>query len=238
MSRCDKAAILAEARRLVPDAQTVALTGSASFEGRHFRPGSDFDVIAIGPRNCFAWGEVGGTEVELVVFTQQKVWNLVGNPHWSGAGWIWLAGKIGGAEILDGPPLEAAIRAQITPEARLTAVAGLIGQLLLGAEKWAGGRRSLTLDVPLALSALRHIIHDRLPVRCAADEDLHEMNWTSDFSAELAAARLWSRQAAGILEDDRAVGRIMYYPEQRAGLRWLRRGLGIDRPMPDLCLHP
>jgi hypothetical protein len=231
----DKVTLIHEVRRILPDVRSVGVTGSAAFDCANFKPGSDLDVVALNPRNCFAWSELGGHEVEIEAFAAERIKLLVQNPQWHGTRWIWNIGKIGGAEFLYGPSLESLVRSQISPKTRLIAAAELIGVLLCGKDKLGTGRRPLSLDVPLVLTALRRIVSDSLPIRAAPDEDLKEYSLRSDFSRELESAKALGEESRSILLDNEELGKITYYPEHRAGLRWLRRAMNIELEMPAIC---
>ncbi len=147
MTVYDRTAVLHEVRRIVPDVQGVAVTGSAAFDGARFRADSDVDIVAIGPKSGFAWGRVGGHELEIETMHIDLLRGRVRNPQWHHTNWIWNIGKVGGAEVLFGPSLEDAVRSQITNRTRLIAGSTLIGALLNVQHKVKLGLRPQSLDV-------------------------------------------------------------------------------------------
>ena len=234
----DKRAIVNEVKRLLPDVEIIALTGSAAYEGAHFKSDSDIDIVAVNPRRCMAWSEVDGHELVIGAYRMGGINYLVGNPQWHLPGWIWSVGAIARAEILYGPSLEIQVRSQITRRTRLVATSGLIGLLLIAQEKASSGRRlhfaEQLIDVPLVLTGLRHVLTGSLPIRCEPDDDLNEMCALSDFSKEFEGARRFAAQHLDTLRDDSAVADMCYQWPNRAGLQWMRKVLGIDLPMPHI----
>ncbi len=232
----DKSAVLQEVRRLLPDVQAIAVTGSAAFEGKHFQPASDIDVVATHPKNGFAWSQVAGRDLEIHALSIERIKWQVQNPQYHGPSWVWNVGKIGGAELLCGPSLEALVRSQITKKTRLIAGSALIGFLLMAENKAKLGRRPASLDVPLALTALRRVVSGALPIRAEADQDLEEFSAMSDFSKEFENATKLGEECLNILAENSELQGITYFPAHRTGLRWLRKALSIDLEMPQMCL--
>jgi hypothetical protein len=233
----DRAVVLQEVRRILPDVQGIAVTGSAAFEGARFLPDSDIDVVAIGPKSGFAWGRVGGHEMEIHAMHIDLIRGRVRNPQWHLTNWIWIAGGIGGAEVLFGPSLEDLVRSQITKRTRLIAGSTLIGALLSAQNKAKSGSRPVSLDVPLVLTALRRVVSGALPIRAEPDADLKNFTVMSDFAKELENAATLGEESFDILLDNNEVQKIMYWSEHRTGLGWLRRAMGINLEMPEVgCL--
>ena len=234
----DKCAIVDEVKRLLPDVKTIALTGSAAYDGAHFKPDSDIDIIAINPRQCMAWSEVSGHELVIGAWHMENINQLVRNPQWHGPGWIWRVGMIAGAETLYGPSLEMPVRSQITKRTRLIAASGLVGLLLMAQQKARSGRRPQLnegiVDVPFVLTALRRVLSGALPIRCEPDEDLNDMRALSDFSAEFEGAKRFAAEHRDTLRDNAALAKIIYHAAMRAGLRWMREAIDIDLPMPNI----
>jgi hypothetical protein len=224
-------------QRILPEVRMVAVTGSAAFEAAHFRPDSDIDVVAIGPRNAFAWGQASGRELEIRCYTLPGVVRMVQNPQWQTTNWLWVSGSIARAEVLWGESIEDVVRAQIDARTRLVAGSGLIGLLLQAQNRAKSGRRPVSLDVPLALTALRHIIRGVLPIRAEADEDFSDMSAASDLSGALGFAGQLARETNDILRDNNEMAKIMYVPANRTGLHWLRDAAGINKKLPDVCIY-
>ncbi len=233
MTVYDRTAVLHEVRRIVPDVQGVAVTGSAAFDGARFRADSDVDIVAIGPKSGFAWGRVGGHELEIETMHIDLLRGRVRNPQWHHTNWIWNIGKVGGAEVLFGPSLEDAVRSQITNRTRLIAGSTLIGALLNVQHKVKLGLRPQSLDVPLVLTALRRVVSDALPIRAEPDDDVKEITATSDFAKELESAAKLGQESLDILLNNDEVQKIMYWSAQRTGIRWLRTVMGIRLDMPE-----
>lgn len=235
----DKAAVVEEVRRIQPDVAMIAVTGSAAFEGVHFQPDSDIDVIAIGSRNSFAWGEIGGRELEIRTYTRDTLNSSLQNPQWwhPTSNWIFVAGTIAGAEVLFGESVRDLVLSCTRDRNRLVAASALIG-LLLGAEsRRKTGRRVASLDVPLTLTALSNVVGGGLPIRAEPDDAFRFFSAESDISTAVKFASEFAERTRDILADDEQVASIMYLPEHRTGLRWLRSAIGINRGMPHLCLY-
>ena len=229
--------MLAEVRRILPEVRMVAVTGSAAFDGPKFGPNSDIDVVAVGPCNVFAWGHASGREVEIQSFTLDSIRRQVQNPQWHTMNWIWYAGKLARAEVLWGRSIEELVRGEISVRTRLIGTSGLIGLLLAAERNARTGRRPVHVDVPLALSALRHIMTGILPIRAEPDDDFRDYSASADLSRALEFVKPFANEAADILRDNQEVGKIMYLPEHRAGMLWLRKVIGVDLPMPDVCYY-
>ncbi len=185
----DKAELFQQVLRILPNVQAIGVTGSAAFEGEHFRKDSDIDVVALNPTSCYAWGELSGHTLEIHAYDIERMKKAIRNPQWHGPNWIWNIGKIGGAEHLFGRSLENIVRRQITSSTRLVAGAALIGYLLLAASKERTGRRRASVDVPLILTALRRVVSGTFPIRALADDDLAAFSLTSDFLRNLRTRR-------------------------------------------------
>jgi hypothetical protein len=237
MAGYDRAAVLTEVRRILPEVRMVAVTGSAAFDGPKFTPHSDIDVVAVGPCNVFAWGHASGREVEIQSFTLDSIRHRVQNPQWHTTNWIWYAGKLARAEVLWGHSVEDLVRGEINVRTRLIAASGLIGLLLAAERNARTGRRRVHVDVPLAFSALRHIMAGILPIRSEPDEDFRNLSASADLSCALEFVKPLAREAEDLLRDNGEVGKIMYLPEHRTGMQWLRKATGIDLPMPDICYY-
>lgn len=235
----DKAAVLEEVRRILPDVTMVAVTGSAAFEGAHFRPDSDIDVIAIGPRNSFAWGEVAGHELEIRTYVPDTLQHSLQNPQWwhPPSNWIFVAGAIAGAEVLSGESVRGLVLSCTGDRNRLVAASALIGFLLSVESRSRTGRRPASLDVPLTLTALTNIVGGGLPIRAEPDAEFRQFSAESDLSTAVTFASEFAERTRDILADDEQVAKIMYLPEHRMGLRWLRNAIGINRAMPHLCTY-
>lgn len=232
----DKAEVVDEVRRLLPDVQTIAVTGSAAYEGTRFQPDSDIDVVAVGPRNAFVWSFACGRELEIRSYTRSFITHMVQNPQWQTTNWLWVSGSVARAEVLWGEPVEDIVRAQINPRTRLIAASGLIGLLLLAQNRFRSGRRPVSLDVPLALTALRYITAGALPIRAEPDPDFINLSAASDLSRALEFVGTFADQAAEILRDNNEVEKIMFTPANRTGLRWLRDAAGIETALPGICI--
>lgn len=232
----DRTAVLGEVLRILPDVTSVAVTGSAAFDGPLFRPTSDIDVVAVGPRSCLAYGQVGDHELEIFCYRIGEIEIQLQNPQWR-YDWIFHAGKFGRAEVLLGESLRPLVLRHTGDRTRLIAGSALIGLLLLAETKRKTARHYAELDVPLTLTALRHVVSGGLPIRMEADEDFKQMSAESDLLPALQFARSLAERTRDILADDEEVAKITYWPEHRAGLRWLRNVIGIDRAMPHLYLY-
>jgi hypothetical protein len=232
----DKAAVLEEVRRLLPDVTMVGVTGSAAFEGRHFTPDSDIDIIAVGHRNCFAWGQADGHELEIRVYTRDAMERPLQNPQWHPTNWIFLAGKIAGAEVLVGDSPRNFVLSCMSDRNRLIAGSALLGFLLLYDIKRKARRRPPSLDAPLILTGLRHVVARNLPMRAEPEEAFRHLSPETDLSKMVAFAAELAEQSRDILADDEQVASMMYLPENRTGLHWLRNAIGIHREMPNICI--
>jgi hypothetical protein len=233
MGLYDRFAVLDEVRRLLPEVTSVAVTGSAAFDGAHFRPESDIDVVAVGPRNCLGWGQVGAHELEIFCYRIDDLEIQLQNPQWR-YDWIFHAGKLGRAEVLMGESLRPLVLRCTGDRNRLIAGSGLIGLLLIAETKRRTARHYAELNVPLTLTALHHVVSGDLPIRMEADEAFRDMSAESDLFAAVEFARGLGERTRDILSDDQQVAKIMYWPEHRRGLHWLRNAIGIDRDMPHL----
>jgi hypothetical protein len=238
MAVYDKAAVIQEVKRILPDVTGIAVTGSAAYDGARFAPESDIDVVAVYPKNGFAWGRVNGRVLEINMMRLENIKRRVQNPQNHVTNWIWNIGKVASAEVLWGPPLNDLVRAQITPRIRLIAGVTLIGALLNNQEKAKYGGRLQSLDVPLVLTALRRIISDTLPIRAEPDSDLMDFTVMSDFTKELENALILGEESRDILLSNDEVQKIMYWSAHRTGLDWFRRSMGIRLEMPEVgCLE-
>jgi hypothetical protein len=237
LANIDKRALLERVQRILPKALAIGLTGSAAFDAKHLGPHSDIDIIAVNPRNCHIWNRFGGRELEIEGIPLERIKTSVRNPQWHGPNYIWNIGKIAGAEQLYGLSLSKLVTTEITARTQLIAGAGLIGFLLFGQEKARLGRRPASLDIPLALTALRRLVAGELPIRAEADEDLAKSSFLSDFSMELEKAKVVGANALDILKNNDEVSQICYMPAHRVGLAWFRKSLNIDLEMPRVCFH-
>jgi len=223
---------------VLPDATGIAVTGSAAYDGSQFLLGSDIDVVAIHPKNGFAWGRVGRRVVDINAMRLETIKHRVQNPQLHLTNWVWNIGKIGGAEVLCGPPLEDLVRSQINARTRLVAGATLIGILLIFQEKAKHGGRLQSLDVPLLLTALRRIVSGALPLRAEPDSDLKDFTVMSDFTNELENALILGEGARSILLNNDEIQRIMYWSAHRTALTWFRKSMNINLDMPDVgCME-
>ncbi len=240
MAPLDKRTIVKEVKRLFPDVETIALSGSAAYDGVRFKPDSDIDVIAVSRRPGMAWSEVAGHELVIGARNMESVNQLVRTPQWHGPGWIWRVGAVANAEILYGPSLEVQVRSQITKRTWLIAASGLIGLLLIAQRKAQTGRRPIfyetMVDVPLALTALRRVLSASLPNRCEPDDDLNEMSALSDFSTEFERVERFAAAHLDTLRDNAELEKIGHPSANRAGLHWMRKAMGIDTPMPSISM--
>lgn len=238
MCPLDKHAIVEEVRRLLPQTEIIALTGSAAHGGERFRPDSDIDVFAIHPRPCLAWSNFDGHEMAIGAMRKDGLDHLVQNPQWFTPGWIFRVGMIARAEFLFGPSLEAEIRSKITRDTWLVVTSGLIGLMLMAASKAGSGRRphfhESIIDVPIVATALRRALSRELPIRCEPDADLAAKGPLSDFSAEFEGARTLAERYREKLQDNAAVAKSCSILPQRIGLEWMRRAAGIELPMPSV----
>src|SRR6202166_1323710 len=232
----DRTTVLDEVLRILPDVTSVAVTGNTAFDGALFRPESDIDVVTVGPRNCLAWGRVDAHELEIFCYRIEEIERTLQNPQWR-YDWIFHAGKLDRAEVLLGESLRPLVLKCTGDRNRLTSGSALIGLLLLAETKRRTARHYAELDVPLTLTALRHVVSGGLPIRMEADEDFKHMSAESDLVAAVQFARGFAERTRDILADDEEVAKIMHWREHRRGLRWLRNAIGIDREMPHLCLH-
>jgi tetratricopeptide (TPR) repeat protein len=230
----DKSAVIQEVRRLLPSVEGIAVTGSAAYEGSRFVAESDIDVVALYPKNGFAWGRVDGRVLEIQTMRVEMIKRRTQNPQHHLTNWVWNTGKVGSAEVLWGPPLEGLVRSQITARTRLVAGTTLIGELLNNQHKAKSGSRLQSLDVPLVLTALRRVVSDALPIRAEPDSDLVSFTVMSDFTKELENAVILGEQARDILCDNDEVQKIMYWSAHRTAIEWLRRMLGINLEMPEV----
>jgi hypothetical protein len=234
----DESAVIQEVRRILPDVEGIAVTGSAAYEGTRFTAESDIDVVAIYPKNGFAWGRVGDRLLEIQVMRVGMVKRRTQNPQHQLTNWVWNTGKVGGAEVLWGPSLEDLVRSEITPRTRLVAGATLIGELLNCQQKAKSGGRLQSLDVPLVLTALRRVVSGALPIRAEADSDLLDFTVLSDFTKELDNALSLAEPARDLLLSNDEVQKMMYWSAHRTALEWFRRAIGINLEMPEVgCLE-
>ena len=236
MGTIDKQAIVNEVRRLLPQVETIALTGSAAYGAENFRADSDIDIIAINPRDCMACTVLDGHEMVIGAVHKNAVNNLVQNPQWFTPGWIFRVGTIIRAEVLFGGPVEPTIRSLINERTWLVVATGLVGMLLLAQQKTLSGRRPQynegIIDIPNVVTALRHALARTFPIRCGPDADAAALGPLSDISPELQGAATFAIQYRDILADDQQVAKLSSLLAQRIGVEWMRKALQIHGPMP------
>jgi hypothetical protein len=230
----DKSAVIQEVRRILPNVEGIAVTGSAAYEGARFVAESDIDVVAIYSKNGWAWGCVDGHLLEINAMRVGMIKRLAQNPQHQVTNWVWNTGKVGGAEVLWGPSLEDLVRSEITARTRLVAGATLIGALLNCQQKAKSGGRLQSLDVPLVLTALRRVVSGALPIRAEADSDLLTFTVLSDFTKELDNALILGEQARHLLLSNDEVQKMMYWSAHRTALAWFRRAMGINLEIPEV----
>jgi predicted nucleotidyltransferase len=238
MATINKQALVNEVRRLLPEVETIALTGSAAHGAENFAPDSDIDVIAINPRACLAFTALAGHEVVVGALLKKAVSILVQNPQWFTPGWVFRVGMIAEAEVLYGGPLKPAIRSLINERTWLVAAAGLVGLLILAQKKALSGRRphynESIIDIPIAVTALRYVLARHFPPRCEPDADVSGLGPLSELSAELQRAAEFAVQYRDILAGDQQVAELSGSLPHRIGVEWMRKSLRIDGPMPSV----
>jgi hypothetical protein len=236
MGTIDKQAIVHEVRRLLPDVETIALTGSAAHGAENFTADSDIDIVAINPRACLACTSLDGHEVVIGALLKNALGILVQNPQWFTPGWVFRVGMIVRAEILFGRPLKPTIDPLINKHTWLVAATGLVGLLILARKKALSGRRphfnESIIDVPIAVTALRHVLAGTFPIRCEPDVDAAALGPMSELSLDLQRAATFAAQYRDILAEDQQVARLSGSLPQRIGVEWMRQALQINGPMP------
>jgi predicted nucleotidyltransferase len=238
MRTIDKQAIVNEVRRLLPEVETIALTGSAAHGAKNFTADSDIDIVAINPRACMACTVLDGHEVVIGAVLKKSVAILVENPQWFNPGWAFRVGMIAQAEVLFGEPLEPTIRSLINERTWLVAATGLVGLLILAQKKALSGRRphfnESIIDIPIVITALRHVVARSFPIRCEPDADVAALGPLSEFAPELQRAATLAVQYRDILAEDQQVAKLSSSLPQRLGVEWMRKALQINRPMPNI----
>ena len=240
MGTIDKQAIVSAVRRLLPEVETVALTGSAAHGGKNFTALSDIDIVAINPRACLACTVLGGRELVIGAILKNSVSILVQNPQWFTPGWVFRVGMIAEAEVLFGEPLKPTVRSLMNERTWFIAATGLVGLLTLAQKKALSGRRAhfneSIIDVPIAVTALRQVLARTFPIRCEPDADVAALGPLSELSVELQKAASFAMDYREILADDQQVAKLSTSLPHRLGLEWMRKALQIHRPMPSVSL--
>jgi hypothetical protein len=238
MSTIDKQAIVNEVRRLLPEVEIIALTGSAAHGAKNFTADSDIDIIAINPRQCMACTALDGHEMVIGAVLKQAVHNLVQNPQWFTPGWVFRVGMIARAEVLFGGPLTPTIRSLINERTWLVAATGLVGLLILAQKKALSGRRphynESIIDIPIVVTALRYVLARTFPIRCEPDADVAALGPLSELSPELQRAATFAIPYRDILAEDQQVAKLSGLLPQRIGVEWMRKALQIHGPMPSI----